>query len=136
MVTKGTKESDYDKIGDDSSIFSKEKNVFPAFGYVWTQADNPKDFSVKKEKETPSKLAYNISGANLPTGLTISRIVTVGNDASTSGLTRIYLSKALTSAGADGTKETRNAIDLIDGELESSFSTVSIDSVIYTLAVT
>ena len=136
MVKKGTKESDYDKIGDDSSKPPKEINVFPAFGYVWTQADNPKDFSVKKEKETPSKLAYNISGANLPAGLTISRTVTVGDDASTSGITRIYFSKVLTSAGTDGTKESRNAVDLIDGDLEGSFSTVSIDSVIYTLAVT
>jgi hypothetical protein len=131
VIKAGTQEQDYSK-GEAYNDAKDEENIFPAFGYIWKKPDDTKDFSVEKVKEVASGLKYTISGVpSVPLGLSIVRIVEVGSDKQT----RVYFSKALKSAVEDSKGEARSAIDLEDGEIDEDFDTVSIDGVIYTVAV-
>jgi hypothetical protein len=132
VIKSGTEEKDYTK-GESYVESSDEENIFPAYGYKW-KTDEEKDFSVEKIKETVSKVAYKIGWPNPPPGLSVTRVVEVGADDDKE--TRIYFSKALKSAGEDGTGEARSVIALEDGDIDEDFETVSIDGVVYTIEIT
>lgn len=104
------------------------------YGYRWKKPDDAADFSVEKIPEKVSQLKYTIGGPNPPPGLSVTRVITTGEGADEE--TKLYFSKPLKSAGAEGTGEARNIIALEDGDIEEDFETVSVDGVIYTIEVT
>ena len=79
-------------------------------------------------------MKYTIGGPNPPPGLSITRVVTRGEEDDEETL--LYFSKPLKSAGENGTGEARSMIVVEQNGIDEGFKTVSVDGVIYTVGKT